>query len=112
VSADPHIAVATLARTAPHLCGDELCPGHQNELRLRLLDRIVGATIDDLRAQRIAMDATLAPIDFLKRVAAHAGAVISVCSWCQKGTGLKDGEGRSGISHGICADCHKTKWRL
>ncbi|KKM14459.1 hypothetical protein LCGC14_1705880 [marine sediment metagenome] len=29
----------------------------------------------------------------------------SICAWCQKDLGDKDGEGVEGISHGICEDC-------
>lgn len=28
-----------------------------------------------------------------------------VCSWCSKEMSAKDGEGESGISHGMCDDC-------
>lgn len=28
-----------------------------------------------------------------------------VCSWCGAGMGAKDGQGVTGTSHGICADC-------
>ena len=28
-----------------------------------------------------------------------------ICAWCGKDLGTKDGEGTSGISHGICKEC-------
>lgn len=28
------------------------------------------------------------------------------CAWCDKDMGEKDGQGISGISHGICQDCY------
>ena len=28
-----------------------------------------------------------------------------VCGWCGAGMGAKDGQGVTGISHGICDDC-------
>jgi len=30
-----------------------------------------------------------------------------VCSWCKKDMGEKDGQGETGISHGMCEDCMK-----
>lgn len=30
-----------------------------------------------------------------------------VCSWCKKNLGEKDGEGETGISHGMCPECLK-----
>ncbi len=27
------------------------------------------------------------------------------CAWCGKGMGEKDGEGQTGISHGLCPEC-------
>jgi len=31
--------------------------------------------------------------------------VKTVCAWCGKDTGEKDGEGVEGTSHGICEEC-------
>ena len=31
--------------------------------------------------------------------------IIVKCAWCGKDIGAKDGEGVSGISHGICEEC-------
>jgi len=28
-----------------------------------------------------------------------------ICAWCNKDMGTKDGQGVSGISHGICPEC-------
>ena len=28
-----------------------------------------------------------------------------ICSYCKKNMGQKDGEGQTGISHGICDEC-------
>ncbi len=28
-----------------------------------------------------------------------------VCAWCQTDMGTKDGDGTTGVSHGICAAC-------
>lgn len=33
--------------------------------------------------------------------------LIIKCAWCKKPLGTKDGQGVSGISHGICKDCEK-----
>ena len=30
-----------------------------------------------------------------------------VCSWCGKDMGTKDGQGVSGVSHGMCKSCQK-----
>jgi len=30
-----------------------------------------------------------------------------ICSWCKKDMGEKDGEGETGISHGMCDACMK-----
>jgi len=30
-----------------------------------------------------------------------------VCAWCNKDMGEKDGQGVSGISHGICPSCQE-----
>jgi len=31
--------------------------------------------------------------------------VKTVCAWCNKETGEKDGKGIKGISHGMCEEC-------
>ena len=31
-----------------------------------------------------------------------------ICAWCGKPLGTKDGDGQTGVSHGICHDCHET----
>jgi hypothetical protein len=31
--------------------------------------------------------------------------IVVFCAWCGKPLGTKDGEGVSGVSHGICPDC-------
>lgn len=33
------------------------------------------------------------------------GVLRVVCAWCGKHIGDKDGEGKTGISHGICKEC-------
>ncbi len=33
------------------------------------------------------------------------GEIVVVCAWCKKEITRKPGEGQTGISHGICADC-------
>ncbi len=30
-----------------------------------------------------------------------------VCGWCGKDMGQKDGQGQTGISHGMCPACYK-----
>lgn len=30
-----------------------------------------------------------------------------VCAWCGKPLGEKDGHGTTGVSHGICEECHQ-----
>lgn len=30
-----------------------------------------------------------------------------ICAWCGKDMGTKDGQGTTGTSHGICAECSK-----
>ncbi len=32
----------------------------------------------------------------------------TICGWCGKHLGWKDGQGVQGISHGICNNCAKT----
>uniref|UniRef100_A0A6M3LPM9 Uncharacterized protein n=1 Tax=viral metagenome TaxID=1070528 RepID=A0A6M3LPM9_9ZZZZ len=32
-----------------------------------------------------------------------------VCAWCLKDMGEKDGEGVSGVSHGMCDDCYRME---
>ena len=29
-----------------------------------------------------------------------------ICAWCGKDMGEKDGQGVSGVSHGMCPDCY------
>jgi hypothetical protein len=43
----------------------------------------------------------------------------TVCAWCGKDMGFRDGQGVEGISHGICQECLKKQtkckkcpWRL
>jgi hypothetical protein len=33
--------------------------------------------------------------------------ILIFCSWCKKLLDIKDGEGVSGNSHGICKDCEE-----
>src|SRR4029434_3050076 len=38
---------------------------------------------------------------------ANPGSLVVVCSWCEELVGIKDGEGVSGISHGLCWRCER-----
>ncbi len=31
-----------------------------------------------------------------------------ICAWCGRHLGIKDGDGQTGISHGICPECKAT----
>jgi hypothetical protein len=31
--------------------------------------------------------------------------ITMVCAWCGKPLGTKDGNGQTGVSHGICSEC-------
>ena len=35
------------------------------------------------------------------------GTMRIICAWCGKEMGVKEAEGGSGITHGICPECNK-----
>ena len=37
-----------------------------------------------------------------------ATVIVVLCAWCGKHLGTKDGQGVSGVSHGMCAECARA----
>jgi hypothetical protein len=37
-----------------------------------------------------------------------ATVIVVLCAWCGKHLGTKDGQGVSGVSHGMCQDCARA----
>ncbi len=45
--------------------------------------------------------------DYLQNLSTIYGVhiILLACAWCDKLLGVKDGQGKHGISHGICPAC-------
>jgi len=46
-----------------------------------------------------------------EKVAKKVGLIVIVCMTCGDYVGVKDGLGRTGISHGVCPICYKAMMR-